>query len=250
MIKEQRKQAMLKRVLVTGSSKGIGKAIALKLAQDGFAITVHCRSGISDAEQTIKEICDLGGSADLVQFDVSDRENTKTVLEQHVAEHGAFYGVVCNAGITADTAFPAMTDAEWDNVIHTNLDGFYNVLRPLVMPMVQARNGGRIVTMASVSGVVGNRGQVNYSASKAGIIGATKALSLELAKRKITVNCVAPGLIDTGMTDDLPLDEIKKAIPLRRAGSAEEVAHAASFLMSDGASYITRQVISVNGGMA
>lgn len=241
---------MSKRILVTGSSKGIGKAIALKLAQDGFAITVHCRSGLSDAEQTIKEIYELGGTADLIQFDVSDRQNTHKVLTGYVETNGAFYGVVCNAGITADTAFPAMTDDEWDNVIHTNLDGFYNVLKPLVMPMVQARNGGRIVTMASVSGLIGNRGQVNYSASKAGIIGATKALSLELAKRKITVNCVAPGLIDTGMTDDLPIDEIKKMIPLKRAGSAAEVAHTVSFLMSDGASYITRQVISVNGGMA
>jgi 3-oxoacyl-[acyl-carrier protein] reductase len=241
---------MDKRILVTGSSKGIGKAIALKLAQDGFAITVHCRSGLADAKQTMKEIVDLGGDADLIQFDVSDREKTKNSLEQYVEQNGAFYGVVCNAGITADTAFPAMTDDEWDNVIHTNLDGFYNVLKPLVMPMVQARNGGRIVTMASVSGVIGNRGQVNYSASKAGIIGATKALSLELAKRKITVNCVAPGLIDTGMTDELPMDEIKKMIPLKRAGSAAEVAHTVSFLMSDGAAYITRQVISVNGGMA
>ena len=241
---------MSKRILVTGSSKGIGKAIALKLAQDGFSITVHCRSGLADAEQTISEIVALGGQADLVQFDVSDRASTKAILESYVETNGAFYGVVCNAGITADTAFPAMTDDEWDSIIHTNLDGFYNVLRPLVMPMVQARNGGRIVTMASVSGVIGNRGQVNYSASKAGVIGATKALSLELAKRKITVNCVAPGLIDTGMTDDLPVDEIKKMIPLKRAGSAEEVAHTVSFLMSDGASYITRQVISVNGGMA
>lgn len=241
---------MDKRILVTGSSKGIGKAIALKLAQDGFAITVHCRSGLADAQQTINEITELGGQADLIQFDVSDREKTKNSLDNYVEQHGAFYGVVCNAGITADTAFPAMTDDEWDSVIHTNLDGFYNVLKPLVMPMVQARNGGRIVTMASVSGVIGNRGQVNYSASKAGIIGATKALSLELAKRKITVNCVAPGLIDTGMTDDLPIDEIKKMIPLRRAGSAAEVAHTVSFLMSDGAAYITRQVISVNGGMA
>ena len=241
---------MSRRILVTGSSKGIGKAIALKLAQDGFAITVHCRSGVSEAEQTISEIVALGGNADLIQFDVSDRAATKAALESYVENNEVFYGVVCNAGITADTAFPAMTDDEWDNVIHTNLDGFYNVLRPLVMPMVQARIGGRIVTMASVSGVIGNRGQVNYSASKAGVIGATNALSLELAKRKITVNCVAPGLIDTGMTDDLPMDEIKKMIPLKRAGSAEEVAHTVSFLMSDGAAYITRQVISVNGGMA
>lgn len=241
---------MSKRILVTGSSKGIGKAIAVKLAKDGFDITVHCRSGIEAAKHTVAEIMALGVQASLLQFDVSDREAAKAILEQDVAENGAFFGVVCNAGITADTAFPAMMDEEWDKVIHTNLDGFYNVLRPLVMPMVQMRKGGRIVTMASVSGVIGNRGQVNYSASKAGIIGATKALSLELAKRKITVNCVAPGLIDTGMTDDLPVDEIKKMIPLKRAGSAEEVAHTVSFLMSEGAGYITRQVISVNGGMA
>ncbi|QBG37026.1 3-oxoacyl-ACP reductase FabG [Litorilituus sediminis] len=241
---------MSKRILVTGSSKGIGKAIAVKLANDGFDITVHCRSGVEAAKETVAEIMALGVQANLLQFDVSDREAAKAILEQDVADNGAFYGVVCNAGITADTAFPAMMDEEWDKVIHTNLDGFYNVLRPLVMPMVQMRQGGRIVTMASVSGVIGNRGQVNYSASKAGIIGATKALSLELAKRKITVNCVAPGLIDTGMTDDLPVDEIKKMIPLKRAGSAEEVAHTVSFLMSEGAGYITRQVISVNGGMA
>ncbi len=241
---------MSKRILVTGSSKGIGKAIAVKLANDGFDITVHCRSGVEAAKETVAEIMALGVQASLLQFDVSDREVAKAVLEQDVADKGAFYGVVCNAGITADTAFPAMMDEEWDKVIHTNLDGFYNVLRPLVMPMVQMRQGGRIVTMASVSGIIGNRGQVNYSASKAGIIGATKALSLELAKRKITVNCVAPGLIDTGMTDDLPVDEIKKMIPLKRAGSAEEVAHTVSFLMSEGAGYITRQVISVNGGMA
>ncbi len=241
---------MLRRVLVTGSSKGIGKAIALKLAADGFAITVHCRSGLSDAQNTVAEIKALGVDADILQFDVSDRESSKNQIEQYIAHNGAFYGVVCNAGITADTAFPAMTNQEWDSVIHTNLDGFYNVLHPLVMPMVQARKGGRIVTMASVSGIIGNRGQVNYSASKAGIIGATKALSLELAKRKITVNCVAPGLIDTGMTHELPVDEIKKMIPLNRMGSAQEVAHAVSFLMSDGASYVTRQVISVNGGIA
>lgn len=241
---------MSRRILVTGSSKGIGKAIALRLASDGFDITVHCRSGLGDAQNTVTEIMQLGVKADILQFDVSDRESSKDQLDRHIAEHGPFYGVVCNAGITADTAFPAMTNQEWDNVIHTNLDGFYNVLHPLVMPMVQARKGGRIVTMASVSGIIGNRGQVNYSASKAGIIGATKALSLELAKRKITVNCVAPGLIDTGMTNQLPIDEIKKMIPLNRMGSAEEVAHVVSFLMSDGASYVTRQVLSVNGGIA
>ncbi|EWH10606.1 3-ketoacyl-(acyl-carrier-protein) reductase [Catenovulum agarivorans DS-2] len=239
-----------RRVLVTGSSKGIGKAIALQLAKDGFDIVVHCRGDRASAEQTCAEINELGQQSYILQFDVADRNATREVLEQDVETNGAFYGVVCNAGLTHDTAFPAMTGEQWDSVVHTNLDGFYNVLQPLVMPMVSKRKGGRIVTIASVSGVIGNRGQVNYSASKAGIIGATKALSLELAKRKITVNCVAPGLIDTGMTDELPIDEMTKMIPLRRMGQAEEVAGAVSYLMSDIAAYVTRQVISVNGGIA
>ena len=166
-----------------------------------------------------------------------------------MAENGVYYGIVCNAGITKDMAFPAMESDDWSSVIDTALNGFYNVIHPIVMPMVRAKQGGRIVTMASVSGIAGNRGQVNYSAAKGGVIAATKALSLELAKRKITVNCVAPGLIDTDMTQDLPLDEIKKMIPLRRVGKPEEVAATVSFLISDGAAYITRQVISVNGGI-
>ncbi|MEL0602782.1 3-oxoacyl-ACP reductase FabG [Pseudoalteromonas undina] len=241
---------MTKRVLVTGSSKGIGKAVALQLAKDGFDISLHCRSGLEAAKQVKAEIAALGVDVDILQFDVADRVSAKVALDGYVEANGAFYGVVCNAGITADTAFPAMTDDEWDSVVHTNLDGFYNVLHPLVMPMVRTRKGGRIVAMSSVSGVAGNRGQVNYSASKAGVIGASKALAVELAKRKITVNCVAPGLIDTGMTDDLPIAEMTKMIPANRMGSPEEVAAAVSFLMSEGASYITRQVLQVNGGMA
>jgi 3-oxoacyl-[acyl-carrier protein] reductase len=164
-------------------------------------------------------------------------------------QYGAYYGVVCNAGITADNAFPALSGEEWDTVIHTNLDSFYNVLQPIVMPMVRRRQPGRIVTMSSVSGIMGNRGQVNYSAAKAGIIGASKALALELAKRDITVNCVAPGLIDTDMTHELPMDEIKRMIPARRVGKPEEVAATVAFLLSEPAAYITRQVISVNGGL-
>lgn len=239
----------MRRVLVTGSGRGIGKAIALKLAAEGFDIAVHCRSDRASAEQTVAAIQQLGRSATLLQFDVSDRQAAKAALEQDIATSGAYYGVVCNAGITRDAAFPALTDEDWDQVIHTNLDGFYNILHPLVMPMIQRRDGGRIVTIASVSGIAGNRGQVNYSASKAGLIGATKALSLELAKRKITVNCVAPGLIETEMVDELVLDELLKMIPLRRAGQPEEVAATVSFLFSDAAAYITRQVISVNGGL-
>lgn len=239
----------MRRVLVTGSGRGIGKAIAIKLAVDGFDVTVHCRSDVESANQTRQQIESLGRTSWLLQFDVADRSACRQALEQDIAEHGAYYAVICNAGITRDGAFPAMSEQDWDSVIHTNLDGFYNVLHPVVMPMIQLRQGGRIVTIASVSGIAGNRGQVNYSASKAGLIGATKALSLELAKRKITVNCVAPGLIDTEMTDQLPMDEIMAMIPLRRAGTAEEVAATVSFLCSDPAAYITRQVISVNGGL-
>ncbi|GIU51881.1 MULTISPECIES: 3-ketoacyl-ACP reductase FabG2 [Shewanella] len=238
-----------KRALVTGSSRGIGKAIALKLASQGFDIAVHYHSNITAAKQTQAEIQALGVSASLIAFDVADRQAAKAHIEQDIEQHGAYYGVILNAGITKDTAFPAMTEEEWDSVIHTNLDGFYNVIQPTIMPMIQARNGGRIITMASVSGIAGNRGQVNYSASKAGLIGATKALSLELAKRKITVNCIAPGLIETDMVNDFPKDMVNQIVPMRRMGKVNEIAGLANFLMSDDAAYITRQVISVNGGM-
>lgn len=240
---------MNKRVLVTGSSRGIGREIALKLAELGFDVTVHCRSQKAKAEEVASDIRKLGRNATVLQFDVCDRALAKSTIENDIAEFGAYYGVVCNAGITRDMAFPAMAGDDWDDVIKTGLEGFYNVVHPTVMPMVQARKGGRIITMASVSGIAGNRGQVNYSAAKAGVIGATKALALELAKRKITVNCVAPGLIETEMTADLPLDDMLKLIPLKRAGKAKEVAGAVAFLMSDDAAYITRQVLSVNGGM-
>jgi 3-oxoacyl-[acyl-carrier protein] reductase len=237
-------------VLVTGSSRGIGKAIALRLARDGFAVVVHCRSQRAEADAVAAEIIAAGGSARVLQFDISEREATAAVLAADIEQHGCYYGVVCNAGVARDNAFPAMSGEDWDIVLKTNLDGFYNVLNPLVMPMVQRRKAGRIVTLASVSGLVGNRGQVNYSAAKAGIIGATKALALELAKRAITVNCVAPGLIETDMVDDVPLEEALKMIPARRIGKPEEVAAAVSFLVGAEAAYITRQVISVNGGLA
>ena len=240
---------MNKTVLVTGSSRGIGKAIALYLADKGYDIIVHCRSKKMEADAVAKEINTKGQQVRVLQFDLSDREQCAEVLNQDIEQYGAYDGVVCNAGISADNAFPALTGEQWDSVVHTNLDGFYNVLFPLVMPMVQRRKPGRIVTLSSVSGLIGNRGQVNYSAAKAGIIGATKALALELAKRKITVNCVAPGLIDTEMVEDLALDEIKKMIPLRRVGEAKEVAATVAFLLSEDAAYITRQVISVNGGL-
>ena len=237
-------------ILVTGSSRGIGKAIALRLAQSGFDIVVHCRSRIEAAEEVAQSIRELGRQARVLQFDVSHRNETAEKLLADVESHGAYYGVVLNAGLTRDNAFPALTDEDWDVVLRTNLDGFYNVLHPIMMPMIRRRKAGRIVCITSVSGLIGNRGQVNYSASKAGIIGAAKALAVELAKRKITVNCVAPGLIDTDILDEnLPIDEILKMIPAARMGSPEEVAHAVDFLMDEKAAYITRQVIAVNGGL-
>jgi 3-oxoacyl-[acyl-carrier protein] reductase len=240
---------MNKTILVTGSSRGIGKAIALYLAKKGFNLVLHCRNQIVLAENVITKIETLGQSARLLQFDITDRAQCAEQITQDMEAHGAYYGVVCNAGITADNAFPSLTGEEWDSVIHTNLNGFYNVLQPVIMPMIRRRKPGRIVTLSSASGIMGNRGQVNYSAAKAGIIGATKALALELAKRDITVNCVAPGLIATDMLNNLPLDELKKMIPARRIGQADEVAATVAFLMSEDAGYITRQVISVNGGL-
>ena len=238
-----------RRVLVTGASRGIGRAIALELAASGFAVSVNYRSGHDAAEETVARIREAGGKAALLPFDIRDRAGALAAIEADIESHGAFWGVVCNAGITADNAFPAMPGEDWDRVLETNLGGFYNVVHPLLMPMIQKRKGGRIVTIASVSGLMGNRGQVNYSAAKAGIIGATKALAVELARRRITVNCIAPGLIETDMTSQAPLEEALKLIPMQRAGTADEVAGAVGFLFSDKASYITRQVISVNGGM-
>lgn len=236
-------------VLVTGSSSGIGAAIALRVAAAGHDVVVHCRSSRTQADAVAERIRSLGRQSRVLQFDVADRAACREVLEADIAAHGAYYGVVCNAGIARDNAFPAMTGEEWDGVVHTNLDAFYNVLHPVTMPMVQRRKPGRIVTIASVSGLVGNRGQANYSAAKAGIIGATKALSIELAKRNITVNCVAPGLIDTEMLPAEVREEALKLVPMKRLGRADEVAGVVAFLLGEEAAYITRQVISVNGGM-
>jgi 3-oxoacyl-[acyl-carrier protein] reductase len=241
---------MMRRVLVTGGSRGIGRAAALRLAVDGFHVTLNYRSRTDEAEKAAEEIRATGGAVKLLPFDVADRQQSRSLLETEIGREGAYYGVFLNAGVRADGPFPGLGDEAWDRVLRTNLDGFYNVLHPLVMPMIRLRQGGRIVIMSSVAGVVGNRGQVNYSASKAGLIGATRSLALELAKRKITVNAVAPGLIETDMIEGTPVQEMAKMIPMQRLGRPEEVAAVVSFLCSDDASYLTGQTISINGGMA
>ncbi|KLU17082.1 MULTISPECIES: 3-ketoacyl-ACP reductase FabG2 [Xenorhabdus] len=242
---------MMRSVLVTGASKGIGRSIACRLAAEGFTVIVHYHRDAKGAEETLEHIQANGGSGRILPFDVSDRMTCREKLEKDIETHGAYYGIICNAGIAKDGAFPTLEGNDWDSVIHTNLDGFYNVIHPCVMPMIGLRQGGRIITLSSVSGLMGNRGQVNYSAAKAGIIGATKALAIELAKRKITVNCIAPGLIGTDMIqmEEMALKEAMNMIPMKRMGQVEEVAGLASYLMSDIAGYVTRQVISINGGM-
>jgi 3-oxoacyl-[acyl-carrier protein] reductase len=236
-------------ILVTGSSRGIGRAIALRLAKAGFALVIHGRASSAALDATLGELTSAGAVARVLCFDVTDRAAAAAALSFDIESHGAYYGVVCNAGIARDGAFPALTGEDWDQVLDTNLNGFYNVLQPVIMPMIRRRQPGRVVTLSSVSGIAGNRGQVNYSAAKAGIIGATKALAIELASRQITVNCVAPGLIRTDMIATAPIEEALKLIPAGRVGEPEEVAGVVAFLMSREADYITRQVIGVNGGL-
>ena len=238
----------IKKVLITGASRGIGRAIALAVSDAGYQVTAHYNKGEENALSLKEEILKKGGTIELIKFDVSDREECREKLQKWTEENGAFWGIICNAGINADDAFPALSGERWDMVLRTNLDSFYNVLFPLIMPVCRKKQG-RIITVSSIAGLTGNRGQVNYSAAKAGIIGATKALAVELASRSITVNCIAPGIIDTDMIREAPLDKILPSIPMGRIGRSEEVAALAVFLLSEQASYITRQVISVNGGM-
>ena len=237
-----------KKVLVTGASNGIGKAIALACAREGYYVIVHYNRGKERAETVLSEILSAHGQGALIQFDVTDRADCRQKLDSLTETHGALWGIVSNAGVAHDNTFAGLSGEDWDSVVHTNLDSFYNVIQPLVLPLCR-KKAGRIITVSSVSGIMGNRGQTNYSASKAGLIGASKALAVELASRHITVNVIAPGVIETDMTKDLPLDAVLSAIPMKRLGKSEEVASLAVFLLSEQAGYITRQVISVNGGM-
>ena len=237
-----------KKVLVTGASGGIGRAIALACAKAGYHVICHYNHGKEKAEKLLEEIKLAGGSGELIQFDITDREGCKKKLDAMTEVNGALWGIVNNAGIIKDNIFAGLDGKDWDAVVHTNLDSFFNVINPLVMPLARNRKG-RIITIASASGIIGNPGQTNYSASKAGIIGATKALAAELAGRSITVNCIAPGFIETDMINEISQDVIKQTIPMKRAGRPSEVSALAVFLLSEEAGYITRQVISVNGGM-
>ncbi len=249
MSTEHRAEDAPRRVLVTGASRGIGRAIAIALARDGFDLALNYLRSKAKAETAAAEIQALGRRATALCFDVADREACEQAITADIEMHGPFWGAVCNAGIQSDGPFPGLSGDAWDRVIRTNLDGFYNTLHPLVMPMVRGRRGGRIVAITSLAALTGNRGQVNYSASKAGLIGAAKSLAQELAKREITVNSVAPGWIATEMLEGVDADAITSMVPLRRLGTPEDIAAAVAFLMSPGASYITGQVLSVNGGL-
>lgn len=238
----------MKRALVTGASRGIGRAVAIELGSQGMEVLVNYRSGEAPAREVCEEIRIAGGAARPLCFDVTDADQVREMLAPYGDKDNAVDVLVNNAGVTSDKVFPALKPQDWERVVSTSLNGFYNVTHALVMGMIRKR-WGRIVNVSSISGLTGNPGQVNYSAAKAGLMGATRALARDLASRNILVNCVAPGLIDTDMIRDLPVDKALARIPLKRIGRPEEVARVIRFLCSDDASYITGQVIVVDGGL-
>ncbi|MCZ6598568.1 MAG: 3-oxoacyl-ACP reductase FabG [Planctomycetota bacterium] len=241
---------MKRRVLITGASRGIGRAVTIELAGAGFEVVLNYKSDDAAAEAALDEIRGFDGRAELLRFDVADRGAARAALAAELEANGAFWGVVHSAGVTADAPLASMKDEQWDRVIETNLTGFFNVVQPLVMPMVRLRDGGRIVAISSAAGLLGNRGQTNYAASKAGLIGATRSLALELAKRRIAVNSVAPGYIATDMTAGLDEEVVAGLVPMKRLGRPEEVAGLVGWLFSERAEYVTGQVVSIDGGMA
>ena len=240
----------MKYALITGASRGLGKAIALRLAKDGFAVIINYQSNREAAEDTLKQVQEAGGTGELLPFNVADPQAIETALESWSASHPEDYisVLVNNAGIRQDNLMVFMQEEQWSKVLDTTLNGFFYITRRLLKDMMTHRNG-RIINMASLSGLKGLPGQTNYSAAKAALIGATKALAQEVAARKVTVNAIAPGFIATDMTKELDEAELKKLIPLGRFGKPEEVAALTSFLASDDAAYITGQVISINGGL-
>ncbi|MBA3696919.1 MAG: 3-oxoacyl-ACP reductase FabG [Methylotenera sp.] len=238
----------MKRALVTGGSGGIGAAICQRLAADGCHVYIHANQGIISATQLAEEIHAAGGSAEVLQFDVTDQAAASAALNPLV-ENDPIQILVNNAGIHDDAVFPGMSSAQWHHVIDVSVHGFFNVTQPLMMPMIRSR-WGRIINVSSISGITGNRGQTNYSAAKGALNAATKSLSQEVASRGITVNAIAPGIIETAMSENtFDAQAIANMVPMKRAGTAKEVADLVSFLASDQATYITGQIISINGGM-
>ncbi len=241
-------EKVIRTAIVTGASKGIGRAIAKELAGIGYYIIINYRSDEAGASETLELVKQAGSQGCTMSFDVADREQVKTAVKEIIKTCKTIDVLVNNAGITADGLFVMMPEKNWDSVIKTSLEGFYNMTKPILKKMIRQKNGS-VVSIASLSGITGNRGQANYAAAKAGIIAASRSIASEVARSGIRVNVVAPGFIETGMTDSLPIENIKAMVPMERLGKPEEVARVVKFLCSEDASYITGQVISVNGGI-